>query len=491
MPKLSHLEAIEDGCSIGVLTTPKGVQTWYVRCYWRKEKQPYYQSTRVRYEGGKADKQLAIKEARAIYSDFYDKVKRGISPVAKFSLGRTLSSYVEGCQTEASENDARIARGLDPLPIKYGRGYLSSSTIDDIVFQTKIIREFFEDRDFFIEKNLLVKTSKDLLEREIGYIENRHLNAFSEWAAKHDSDWSPSRITRFITRIRHIWRLSRDDGHTNVIPMPPRPKKKLRERSRRHLKEEEYARIISYADKDWRTLKSKIIDEPKTLEEILTQTSLDLSFQFYAFLMLISYSGIRPWTGTVEKNLPRWRDYQIANRGSGYSNNEIRTLRRNEKDHIYTAIIMPEAWAVLDALEELHIKRGTFSPNGFMFAHTSKKGKTAKGKPILSFKKRFQKMIKELDNETKKRRNISSSQKKVLLLDGGNKPTERIVPYSMRGYFISCRLRYGDMSIEKVAQACGTSADMIRTTYNDFIVEKEFELLTSGTKYQESVPIEV
>jgi len=491
MPKLRQQEEIHQDLVVGVVTSAAGVQTWYARCYWRTEKKPFYKSTKIRFEGSNADRQAAIKKARAIYDEFYGKVKRGLSPTASHTLRDTLRTYIEARRIEAAENDERISAGLEPASTKYGRGYLDKTSIEDVIKQTNVIKLFFEDVEFFKEKQLISSSSKPLLDRDIGYIENRVVNLFPEWASKQPERWSPSRIAKFISRIQHIWRLARDDGLTLIVATPQRPKQRLKERARRHLKEEEYSRIIKFANDKWKSIKSEIPIEIKTLKDKSKQNNLDSAFQFYAFLMLISYSGIRPWNGSVDKNLPRWQDYQIIDRGKGYGKGELRTLKRNEKDHRYNAIIMPEAWAVLDALEELHTKRGIYRKDGYMFAHTRPWGeKRPKGSPILEFRKQFESMIKALDEETRKRTDIYASEKKYLYLDGKS-PVEKIVPYSLRGYFISCRLRYGEMSVDKIAQACGTSAEMIRITYNDFIVEKEFDLLTSGTQFKETIKIEV
>ena len=50
------------------------------------------------------------------------------------------------------------------------------------------------------------------------------------------------------------------------------------------------------------------------------------------------------------------------------------------------------------------------------------------------------------------------------------------------------RLRYGMVSIDKLAAACGTSAKIILQTYYHFYAEKEYDELNRGFELGEDSP---
>ena len=71
----------------------------------------------------------------------------------------------------------------------------------------------------------------------------------------------------------------------------------------------------------------------------------------------------------------------------------------------------------------------------------------------------------------------------------GTPQNQRLVPYSLRGYYITMQLRYGKgLSIDKLAKACGTSAKIILQTYYDFSSEKEYDELNQGFELEDDAP---
>ena len=70
----------------------------------------------------------------------------------------------------------------------------------------------------------------------------------------------------------------------------------------------------------------------------------------------------------------------------------------------------------------------------------------------------------------------------------GTPQNQRLVPYALRGYYITMWLRYGKVSIDKLAMACGTSAKIILQAYYDFSSEKEYEELTQGFELEDDAP---
>ena len=56
------------------------------------------------------------------------------------------------------------------------------------------------------------------------------------------------------------------------------------------------------------------------------------------------------------------------------------------------------------------------------------------------------------------------------------------MPYSLRHYYLTARIRHGDVPLLQLANAGGTSVRMLEQTYFDFIASKEYERLTRMDK---------
>ena len=63
--------------------------------------------------------------------------------------------------------------------------------------------------------------------------------------------------------------------------------------------------------------------------------------------------------------------------------------------------------------------------------------------------------------------------------EAGTPQSERLVPYALRAYYITQRLRNG-ADIYQVSQACGTSPKMIEIIYDDFRTELTADRLSVG-----------
>lgn len=77
--------------------------------------------------------------------------------------------------------------------------------------------------------------------------------------------------------------------------------------------------------------------------------------------------------------------------------------------------------------------------------------------------------------------------------DWGTSPTDKLVPYSLRGFAITMAIREGVPAIT-LARSLGTSVRMLEQTYYDFLPEAEFDTLvrmsgseiTNAVKYDEA-----
>ena len=192
----------------------------------------------------------------------------------------------------------------------------------------------------------------------------------------------------------------------------------------------------------------------------------DAALQFWCWLNFVSWTGFRPPSGSVEKNLPRWSDIKITEDGK-------RILERRDKVRGgYKCPISPRAYKFLDFLKK-HQEENGLEDCEWIFAHTrSRAGSHEKGDPIKSFKTPWQNMLKELG----------------LWKDWGTSPTEKLVPYSLRGFAITMAIK-DEVPVITLAKSLGTSVKMIEQTYYNFLPEQEFETLVrmSGVEITEAV----
>ena len=115
-------------------------------------------------------------------------------------------------------------------------------------------------------------------------------------------------------------------------------------------------------------------------------------------------------------------------------------------------------------MEEFREKRGLAKT--YLFQHTyDKENSWKKGDPILNFRSTWRNMLRDLG----------------LAMPKGSPAHETLVPYALRGYFITMRLRDGGMRIEDLAEATGTSVPVIREIYYEFSTRKQYSDLTSGS----------
>ena len=68
-----------------------------------------------------------------------------------------------------------------------------------------------------------------------------------------------------------------------------------------------------------------------------------------------------------------------------------------------------------------------------------------------------------------------------LAMPKGSPSQQTLAPYSLRAYFITMRLRDGGMRIEDLAEATGTSTEMIKEIYYEFSTRTQYSELTSGS----------
>lgn len=445
MPKfVSETIPIDDYAEIGAIQRGNN-KYWYVRMYWKEGKQSSYKSLGLQYEAGLASSRTARKAGLKKYADFLAKVSIGLSPTSTTNITFITDEYLKVILKLAKENDALIEKNKQPKwEVKGGKGFYSTVKCKEI--------------DSLIP--YLLAYWKTLPTEDMGAITFNQLEAFDDWM-NAEYDLSPSRRAKCITQIRMIWRYGREKGYVNWLPNPSRPAQQIKERARRNLQEEEWDLMRAWAANQVNELR---------VDKYARKEQKDIALQFYYWFQVISWTGIRPPNGSVKKNLLQWSSYkQLKRKGE----TEKRLFERDEKDHRYVATIHSQGWRYFDALEQFHKKRGTYREKGYLFCHThSKDGSYSVGDPILNFYKMWDKMLEQLGLDSPK----------------GTMQNAKLVPYALRGYYITMRLRHGKVNIDKLAMACGTSAKIILQTYYDFSSEKEYDELTKGFELQEDSP---
>ena len=418
---------------------------WYLRFYWVAEKRSLYRSLKLPFELGRASQKGAMKAAQKKYRELEAKVKIGMAPTATTNITVITNEYFKVISKLAEENDALVEKNkLPKWEVKGGKGFYSAVKCKEINSLIPYLLAYWET----------------LPTEDMGAITFNQLEAFDNWMNGR-YELSPSRRAKCITQIRMIWRYGREKEYVNWLPNPSRPAQQIKERARRNLQEEEWDLMRAWAANQVNELR---------VDKYARKEQKDIALQFYYWFQVISWTGIRPPNGSVKKNLLQWSSYkQLKRKGE----TEKRLFERDEKDHRYVATIHSQGWRYFDALEQFHKKRGTYREKGYLFCHThSKDGSYSVGDPILNFYKMWDKMLEQLGLDSPK----------------GTMQNAKLVPYALRGYYITMRLRHGKVNIDKLAMACGTSAKIILQTYYDFSSEKEYDELTKGFELQEDSP---
>ena len=440
MPNFTPVEPLDEGCVLGFSKARKNA-VWYVRMYWKDGNPPQsvYKSCGVPYEDSRASRNKAKRKANQLWKDHVAAVVAGDSPIKARSAKSVAESYAKQILFWASENERT---GKDIYPIKGTRvvkghsPYWTKAKVKAVNNLLKELTGYTNDKGEYISGFFDSLPTQDFRK-----ITQRDLSRFSEWAALN-REWSPSWTHRVITQIRMVWRFAFDEGWGDFIPSPFRPPAQLEERKRRPLQEEEWLRMVNWAKEKYESI------EPVNGSAAYNK---DAALQFWAWLNVVSWTGFRPPAGSVEKNLLRWNDIIDGP-------NDTRILVRKDKTQ-YQAPILPQAYPFLDFLKSWQQQRGIDSP--YIFAHTrDKTGVHKKGDPVKSFRKQWENMLVSLK----------------LWEDWGTPQSEKLVPYSLRGFFITMSLRNG-VDVRKLAKSLGTSVRVIDQTYDNFNTAKEMDEL--------------
>ncbi len=436
-------------------------QSWFARVYLtRRDKlneprETYYRSLKLPYQNNSASEGKAIEKALAVYPAIVSRAIKGLNPRTKFKFLEIAEEFFAEAKQSAERNEEDIAEGIPPSIVLIG----AKNPITEIRYG-KIVSLFEKYiRPFIIDAKLENKDITKITEKEI--------KAFIPWCQKQKWFYnkkrftpSPSTFNRASTVLRFIFEYARDKNIVRFVPSftGARLKVDLEERSRKKLTEDVYTKLIIQARENY---ESSLFNTGT----INSDYHRDLAEQHYIFIKLLSWVGFRPSSGETEKTVPRWEDIEIMNQGTP---EETMYLWRSEKKQKLGQrvryIIQRPCIPDIMRLKELYKERG-IENTPYLFAHTHDgPSNKQKGDHINGFRRQWERLLYEIGEPNERYAPQS----------------ERLSFYSLRGYYMTCRIRYGELTVEDVAKMCNTSSEMVRHVYRDWDIEREAPRLTKG-----------
>ncbi len=254
---------------------------------------------------------------------------------------------------------------------------------------------------------------------------------------------SISSVKKYLMALKWCFQQAVDERKLNSIPEFPSLRgytKQFRQRPSFTKDEwEKFNAVLKNFDKD---LKGKINGGNHGL------ASGDLKHQMYYrralrdWCQLIAYTGLR----TGEASLLKWKDWEVVNKGTDDEYCLIK-VRAEEKKASKTGEreVIGLSWA--NNTLERRKKDTIFNrPNDYIFSHI----KRHEGKPIMKFRKTFDKALKKA---------------KIGFDDKGNK-IKGFTPYMLRGTYATFRLTLGNVDIYQVAQNLGNQVGTTEKYYS-------------------------
>lgn len=474
--KLTNKIKMDDGLTIGVGRASKTTKQPYWHCYIyfpakSTDDKPtsLYKALKLKYNPtDPSNERIARDRARAIYEPLRDKYLRGDANfLQKITIQFVMNHFFQEAEQLVEANEAKLAMGQRPTHRTPGnKGYWTRRYFDQTLYKVPTLTDFFDT----------------LPTQEIKYVNWRDLNSFTKWHSINRPNWSPSSINHHITTINAIWKHARQEGWVEQIHQIDRAAPDLQARKARHMTVEEFDRIETY-------LKEKYNSDG------LNDYYRDLAFQHWAWVVIHSWCGIRPASGSVEKNLIKWSHLSEDADGNRY------LYREDEKAHPpYKATIHPYSHYAWDELKRFHQERGTYDPNGYVFVHThdgkdrftwycdleTREEKAVpgsgggawrrfkRGDYIKNFRTQWRTMLKDLGLDSEK----------------GAPRSERLTPYALRHFFIQQRMEANpNLRLVDLASQVGSSEPMLTAIYYRPDAEKNHKRMTTDARMKKRKPI--
>lgn len=456
--------SVQEDLVIGAISTKGGEPVWYARIYIKTEKKAHYKSLKMPYLSKSSKERMeATKQAQKIYAAMVDRARKGIKTTSSIRVIAVIDEYLSFYKDRAERNQERINEGLQPVFIIAGTNAKANHryySLEKYKALFPVLGKANDNGNWGRVKEFFHSIGNP----EITTIKEKDLNKYREWCATTYKMMAPSTIARDIVQIRMVWRYARDEkDYVNSLPTISSPPQDLALRSRKKLTEEVYKTMIEDCELHFNQM-DKILEDriAKGTANKKDYIRRDNALQFWMFMLIVSYSGYRPPKGKVEGNLVKWEHIDRSEEG------QVWIHRPWEKQKTYDALLMPAAHHCIDRLQELQVERGCFDPaNGYLFVHTfGRDGSYEAGAPFKSFRTQWDAMLDRIG----------------LTNEVGAEQKDRLTIYSLRGAFITFRMRYGGLTTFDLAKICGTSERMVVQAYADFVGAKEHKRLTMNDR---------
>ena len=430
-------------------------QTWNARIYLFESKQTVLRSLKLPYEDSMASIRLAQQKAGEVYRKAMERVKLGLKPSEKLELEKVTEDWYEEAALATLRNQEDLDEGLTPQRIIAGaRNPITQTRLEELGrLYDKFVLPFFD------------KTG--LLKKNINAISINKLRDYPDWFTKQK--WftqngrrynpSPATVNRCLTVIKSIWHYARKKDYVIYIPDFDRPKDKDDDAKRGKITEDLYTKMIMEAQQNYE-------ERPFLKGTINSSYHQDLAEQFYIYIKLLSWVGFRPPSGGTDRTLLRWDDIIISNRGTPeetwYLNRteKVQKIKAKPVQYIIQKPVRKDLLRLKELYKERHIE---WTP--YIFAHTHDGQKNIQaGDNIRGFRRQWENLLCAVGQPNEKHAPQS----------------ERISFYSLRGYYMTCRIRHGKLSIDDVAKMCNTSPEMVRRVYREWDIEREAPNLQQG-----------
>lgn len=409
-----------------------------------------WRSTKVLYE---ADSVISLRKATdkalELVKPFQARWERG-NPVAEvFTITRLGDEYLAEAERKSLENEELVKKGLPRLhPVKEGRGEWGKYRYDlDFGIWNKHLHPYLMSVQEKMGRTLSLDEWDD-----------RMLRGFPDWCRDNYPNHSPATFNHWNQVLNRLFRYALNRDLINRAP-------KLKGHGAGSLVEERKRMRREITPEEFKVLCDALINRVHKGNEQMVQHWRDYQYLLYLFIIIIAGTGIRPPTGKTRHTMLRWEDVKI----DGANENSPVLERRTEKDHSYTAVILPDAAWAFRELRRFYEAKGFDCSSGFVFRHTWSRdvlgrAQFNKGDNIDSFRSQFERVTKELGlrgDTGKQSGNVSFS--------------------SLRAYYITQRLILDpDVRIEELAQVVGTKPEQIFKRYYRFRTEEHYEKMSKG-----------
>jgi len=447
MPKLLHKERMNNNLVLGVQEFANSRNEEYGGGVWTARIQvagkTIFRTTKVPYDNGSEFAKDKAKDiALSAWTAIRDTVEKGLDPKKIYRGSKLHTVYQDDVAEMVEVNEARILKGNTPMyEVIGGSGHWNKRRYKDFLPRAKVCHKFLQ--------SIISKRPDNIgMPASIDEISKRDLDGFDAWMRKHYPKYSVETRLKHITEMRHFLHWAYHKQYIEDVPSIKRPSRGgvqgMRSRMRKEITPEQYLEIVKYT-------RSRYMDESKDTAPVFR----DHQYLFHLWILIMANTGIRPPTAGNLHTLIKWGHFDLG---------EKPTLYREEKGHIYKALVMPSAKRFVEELKNFYEEQRGMPclDEDYVFRHTEtiyeQEGvRWRRGDPIKSFKTQWAKMREELDL--------------------GN-----ITPSSLRAFFITQRLysAEGKVDILQLAQACGTSVGQIEIRYARLETARSYDYLTAG-----------